>query len=87
MYERGFATSLAERHWICSWEKEWIAQRSTDKQRAANALAQLEKAPQTAFMTQHLDDVGRRFFDEYLTKARLGDPSGFQQDVSQNCSS
>ena len=86
-YEQGYATSLAERYWICAWEKEWLGQRSTDGTRAEAALIQLGKAPDTEFMSQHLDDAGRRFFNDYLTKAGLGDPSGIQQDVAQNCSS
>jgi hypothetical protein len=28
----------------------------------------------------------RRLYAEHLTKARLGDPSGVEEDVDQNCS-
>jgi hypothetical protein len=85
VYEKGFATSVAERYWICSWEREWLAQRSRDASRATRALTELNKAPATEFISQHLDDEGRGLFAEYLIKAGLDDPSGLQQDFSQNC--
>jgi hypothetical protein len=85
MYESGYASSIAENYWICSWAKEWLSQRSVDPEREAAAMSQLEQAPQTRFMTRHLDETGRQFFADHLTKARLGDPSGFQQYVHANC--
>ena len=31
------------------------------------------------------DDATRRFFKDNIDKAKLGDPSGIQQDVTANC--
>lgn len=85
MYEKGFGVGLAERYWICSWERQWLEVQAADPAAGESALAQLRKAPETVFMSQQLDEAGRRLYREYLTKAGLGDPSGFQQDVDQNC--
>lgn len=85
LYEPGYATSVAENVWICAWTNEWLGQRAGDRARATAALSELEKAPQTEFMSEHLDAAGREFFDDYLAKARLDDPSGFERYLSQNC--
>ncbi|MGL4172539.1 MAG: hypothetical protein ACRCTR_00455 [Actinomycetota bacterium] len=84
-YEKGAGVGAAEVFWICAWEKEWLDKQGTDQKAAEVALQQLRKAPDTQFMSKQLDEPGRRFFDEYLAKAALGDPSGFQNDVEQNC--
>ncbi len=86
LYGQGYGTGMAERMWICSWEREWLdASSGRDESRETVALKNLEAAPETLFMSKQLDDAGRRLYADYLTKARLGDPSGIQQDVEQNC--
>lgn len=86
-YQQGYGTGIAERQWICSWEREWLSTQgvSKDKGRAATAFKNLEAAPQTLFMSKQLDDAGRRMYTSYLDRAKLKDPSGIQQDVDQNC--
>lgn len=85
MYETGIGTTHAETFWLCAWEEEWLTTRASDPARAAAALAQLRTAPDTDFMSLYLDEAGRRLFAEYLQKADLGDPSGFQQTFTANC--
>lgn len=85
LYEKGFGVGLAERFWICAWEREWLETQSAKPEAAEAALAQLRKAPETLFMSEQLDEAGRRLYADYLARAGLGDPSGIQQDVEQNC--
>lgn len=85
MYERGFGVGVAERRWICAWEEEWLEVQGTSEAAATAAMTHLEEAKGTTFMSRQLDDAGRRMYDDYVKKAGLGDPSGIQQDVDQNC--
>ena len=83
-YEPGAAAGMAQSHWLCAWEQEWINQRGRDASHENAALSQLEKFPQMRHFADY-DDIGRNLYRDYLTKAKLGDPSGFQQDVRANC--
>ncbi|MCX5380340.1 hypothetical protein [Streptomyces sp. NBC_00091] len=85
VFETGVGVNTAQMQWLCSWETEWISQRGRDADREERALSQLMEFPSTSFYQKFLDDNGRTFYDEYLTKARLGDPEGFQEDISANC--
>lgn len=70
----------------CEWEKEWLRTYSSDPKKANIALEELKKIPDMGFMSpQRTDDATRRFFKDYYDRAKLGDPSGFQQDVEINC--
>ncbi|MCZ4101163.1 hypothetical protein [Streptomyces sp. H39-C1] len=85
-YQNGVGLVTAQYFWRCSWEKEWLDSQGSDKTRAGKALAELKKSPSMDFMSKdHLDDTGRSMFTEYMDKAELGDPSGFQQHYSANC--
>lgn len=83
-FEKGVGRSYAQAYWISAWETEWLEQRNKDQVRARKALDVLKNdVPKSEFMTT-LDEPGRRFYADYLKKAELGDPSGFQQDVTVN---
>ena len=59
---------------------------STQPERSEEALKELEKVPEMGFMSpDRADDATRRFFKDNIDKAKLGDPSGIQQDVTANC--
>ena len=84
-FEKGVGLSDAQVYWRQAWETEWLEQRGKDEARARNALAVLEnEVPKSKMMTEGADEATRRFFAEYLKKAKLGDPSGFQRDVELN---
>lgn len=84
-YEEGVGTSKAQSYWIYAWQVEWLEQRNKNPQRAAKALAVLKnEVPKSEYMTKILDEAGRRMFAEDLKKAELGDPSGFQRDITVN---
>ena len=34
---------------------------------------------------ERADDATRRFFKDYLDRAKLADPSGFQENIDNNC--
>ncbi|AOZ73071.1 hypothetical protein BSR29_03085 [Boudabousia liubingyangii] len=85
-YQSGYGDSRASLYFECAWEKEWLKTYTTDKGRANNALKQLEKVPQMGYMSpQRADDATRRVFADYLNRAKMGDPSGFQENVEVNC--
>ncbi|OKL50693.1 hypothetical protein BM477_01290 [Boudabousia marimammalium] len=85
-FQVGYGDGIASRYFECAWEREWLKSYSTDKARAATAIEQLEKVPEMDHMSaQNSDDATRRFFADYLKRAKLGDPSGFQENVSLNC--
>ncbi|WP_213451511.1 hypothetical protein [Rhizomonospora bruguierae] len=83
-YQPDAATGMAQSYWQCAWEKEWLAQRGRDTARETKALEQLATYPDMVSYAK-LDETGQRFFQEFMAKAKLGDPSGFQQDVRANC--
>lgn len=86
MYQKGFGDSRASMAYECAWEREWLNVYSTDPERAQKAIEALEKVPSMEYMSpERADDATRRFFKDYLDRAKLGDPSGFQENVNLNC--
>lgn len=84
-FEVGAGLGQAQCYWMYAWEKEWLTQRGKDANREEAALKVLENdVPGCEFMTAYLDEGGRALYGQYLQKAKLGDPSGFQQDVEAN---
>lgn len=84
-FQQGVGVQNAQRYWIIAWENEWLEQRNKDEARARKALDVLtNEVPKSWSMTKGSDETVRRFFSEYLKKAELGDPSGFQRDVELN---
>ena len=58
---------------------------NTDSERAAKALAELEKAFDMPYMgTDRCDDATRKYLRDNIDKAKLGDPSGFTECIQAN---
>lgn len=84
-FEKRVGLGHAEIYWMYAWETEWLEQRGKDEARERAALAVLKnEVPKSATMVKGSDEATKRFYDEYLRKAELGDPSGFQSDVELN---
>ncbi|WP_353066780.1 hypothetical protein [Arcanobacterium hippocoleae] len=85
-FQTGYGDTRASLHFECAWEKEWLNTYATDADKANKAIEQLSKVPNMGYMSpQRADDVTRRFFNDYLNRAKLGDPSGFQENINNNC--
>lgn len=85
-FQAGYGETRASMLWECAWEKEWLKSYRTDPDRAKNAIRELEKAPNMLYMSpQKCDDATRRYFKDNLDKAKLGDPSGFEENIRLNC--
>lgn len=85
-YQIGYGNTRASMLWECAWQKEWIATYNSDPERAEKALQELEKAPDMLYMSpQKCDDATRKYFNDNLEKAKLGDPSGFAENIRLNC--
>ena len=86
-FQRGYGDNLASYDWMCAWEKDWLNNYGSNKAQAQEALAQLSKSTDMPFLSAaQADDSTRRFIKNNLDKAKLGDPSGIQQDIKANCS-
>lgn len=84
-FEEGCGVSFAQQYWIYAWQVEWLEQRNRDREREDVAINMLKNViPECEFMREKIDEAGRRLYYEYLRKAELGDPGGFQHDVSVN---
>lgn len=86
-YQETYGDTRAHFVWQCAWEQEWLDARDTDPVEAELALGQLGTASSMDYLADsRADDATRGFLAENLEKARLGDPSGMQEDVDVNCS-
>ncbi len=84
-YQSGYGDTIASNLWQYAWEKEWLDTYQTDEERANKAIEELEKAFDMDYLSpQRADDATRRFLRDYIDRAKLGDPSGFQQDILAN---
>lgn len=84
-FQIGYGETRASILWELTWEKEWLDSYMNDPERAAKALKELEKAPSMNYMSEgRCDDATRRYFNNIMEKARLGDPSGFEECVRAN---
>jgi hypothetical protein len=83
-FEVGCGTNLAQAYWLHAWEKEWLAQRKKDAKRERAAFRVLTKQVPSSHFMASMDEGGKTLFAEYVKKAELGDPSGFQEDVDAN---
>lgn len=85
-FQVGYGNTRASMMWECAWEKEWLETYTSDPERAEKALEELEKAPEMPYMSpQKCDDATREYFADNLEKAKLGDPSGFEENIRLNC--
>lgn len=84
-FQKGYGDTRASLLWEYEWQKEWLATYNTNPERAQIALEQLEKALSMGYMSpQRADDSTRNYFKETLDKAKLGDPSGFEESIRVN---
>lgn len=84
-FQIGYGDTRACLLWECAWEKEWLDSYMEDTKRADAALKELEKAPSMNYMSpERCDDATRSYFSSNLEKARLGDPSGFEENIRAN---
>lgn len=84
-FEDGVGVQNAQTYWIIAWETEWLEQQGKDESRARKALDVLKnEVPKSWSMTKGSDQSVRNAYAEFLKKAELGDPSGFQGDVELN---
>lgn len=85
-FQVGYGETRASMLWECAWQKEWLKFYRVDSERANKALKELEKAKDMYYMSpQKCDDATRKYFQDNLDKARLGDPSGFEENIRLNC--
>lgn len=86
VFQEGYGDTRASMLFECAWEREWLSTYTTDNMKANAAIEQLSKVPEMGFRSpQRCDDATRRYFNDNLTRAKLGDPSGFQETVELNC--
>jgi hypothetical protein len=83
VYQRGYGTTAADHYWYCSWEAAMV----TAPTAAARdeALKNLQTVKRTHYYKADLLPPDRRRFDAILTNAGLGDLTGMQFDVTNNC--
>ncbi|XCB30442.1 hypothetical protein RQN30_03295 [Arcanobacterium hippocoleae] len=85
-FQTGYGDTRASLLFECAWEREWLKNYATDTDKANEAIEQLSKVPEMGYMSpERADDATRRFFKDYLDRAKLGDPSGFQENIDNNC--
>ena len=84
-WPEGYGDTRASNLWEYSWMQEWLDTYNTDSERAAKALAELEKAFDMPYMgTDRCDDATRKYLRDNIDKAKLGDPSGFTECIQAN---
>ena len=84
-FQIGYGDTRASNLWEHSWMQEWLDTYNTDSERAAKALAELEKAFDMPYMgTDRCDDATRKYLRDNIDKAKLGDPSGFAECIQAN---
>jgi hypothetical protein len=84
-FQKGVGIVSAQSYWMAAWQTEWLEQRNKDEERAQRALDVLRnEVYKSEFFLHYLDEYGRECLEEYLTKAELGDPSGYQYDRGVN---
>lgn len=84
-FQVGYGETRASMLWEYAWEKEWLKFYRTDSVKAEEAIKELEKASGMLYMSPaKCDDATRRYFRDNLEKAKLGDPSGFEENIRLN---
>ena len=83
-FQIGYGDTKASNLWEYSWMQEWLDTYNTDSERAAKALAELEKAFDMPYMgTDRCDDATRKYLRDNIDKAsweiRLDLQSVFRQ--------
>jgi len=85
-FQEGFGEVSAVMAWNCAWGQEWLSLRGGSDAQAAHALDMYASIVETEAFERAFDDQSAKpVVREIIEKARLGDPSGVQQDVQTNC--
>jgi hypothetical protein len=71
-YEIGVGAASADFAWMCAWSREWLTARSTDRERADRALAELSTASQLPVWSSW-DADGHDLLNKAVAAARGGD--------------
>lgn len=87
VFQVGWGDTQASNYYECAWQKEWLEAHGKDAKREKVALEHLEKIPEMPFVKdkQRADDSVRNYVNDYLEKARLGDPSAIQEQAPFYC--
>lgn len=84
-FQEGYGETRACNLWEYLWMQEWLDTYTTDSERAKQALNELEKAFDMAYMGEdRCDDATRNYLRENIDKAKAGDPSGFEECIRVN---
>jgi len=84
-FQEGYGETRACNLWEYSWMQEWLDTYTTEPERAEQALNELEKAFDMAYMGEdRCDDATRNYLRENIDKAKAGDPSGFEECIRVN---
>lgn len=71
-FQIGYGDTRASNLWEYSWMQEWLDTYNTDSERAAKALAELEKAFDMPYMgTDRCDDATRKYLREAPIALRI----------------
>lgn len=85
-YQEGFGDTMASTVYECAWTGEWLQKYAISSDEAANALIELEKVLEMGYLSEaRADDNTRKWVISAIEKAKLGDPSGLQQNYDVNC--
>lgn len=84
-FQEGYGETRACNLWEYSWMQEWLDTYTTEPERAEQALNELDKAFDMAYMGEdRCDDATRNYLRENIDKAKAGDPSGFEECIRVN---
>lgn len=86
-YQPRTGTSTADTYWFCAWERQWL----DDQSGAASSAVERDLTFMQAVKHRELYLVAspagdKKYYDDLLARARLGDPSQVARDVQLNCS-
>jgi hypothetical protein len=83
VYERGYGTTAADHYWYCSWESAMVKAATATSRN--EALKNLKTVTATHYYKANLLPPDKKRFDTILNNAALGDLTGMQFDVDNNC--
>lgn len=85
IFEVGEGGNTADFFWICSWVGEWLTTRGTDPQRAAEAMAWVDKASDTRLHREHYYDPENVWGNDIVGLAELGDITNLRDWYANGC--
>lgn len=85
-YQPGSGRSEVEFQAMCAWFRYWAEAIAKDDQAAIDRASTMWDEMRTWSPYRVADAARRRHLDSIVERARLGDPSGFLDEVKLNCS-